>query len=142
MLLVGLKKFLVMMLLLISLSAFRQLWTSSTNIADRGTDALDRWEANMILAKEDLPINRGLVGYISEENVPGAEYEYWDSETEFLLTQYALAPLVLKKGPIAEWNVVVLNDKDLETWLTAYHGQYEITTIKGKVRIFHNLGTP
>lgn len=142
MLLAGLRKILVIVMLVISLSAIRQLWTSSMNIADRGSDALDRWEANMILAKEDLPINRGVVGYISEENVPGAEYEYWDSETEFLLTQYALAPLVLKKGPIAEWNVVVLNDKDLATWLTAYHGHYEITTIKGKVRIFRNLGIP
>ena len=142
MLLAGLRNILVIVMLVISLSAIRQLWTSSMNIADRGTNALDRWEANMILVKEDLPINRGLVGYISEENVPGAEYEYWDSETEFLLTQYALAPLVLKKGPIAEWNVVVLSDKDLATWLAAYPGQYEITTIKGKVRIFHNLGNP
>jgi hypothetical protein len=96
----------------------------------------------MRLAKKALPIKRGVIGYVSEQDVPGAKYEYWDTETEFLLTQYAMAPLILKKGPVAEWNVAVLNYKDLATWQKTYPDLYEIITIKGKVRIFHRLNNP
>ena len=94
----------------------------------------------MILLRESLPVNRGVVGYISEEDVAGLEYEYWDNETEFLLTQYALAPLIFKKGLSAEWNVVVLKNEDLVKWLAANPGTYEIIKIKSKFHILHNLG--
>jgi hypothetical protein len=142
MLLAWTKKILVALLLLINLFSIGQFWINSTNIADRGADALDRWEADMRLAKKALPIKRGVIGYVSEQDVPGAKYEYWDTETEFLLTQYAMAPLILKKGPVAEWNVAVLNYKDLATWQKTYPDLYEIITIKGKVRIFHRLNNP
>jgi hypothetical protein len=146
MLLAWLKKILVVLLLLINLSAIGQLWMASMNIPDRGAATLDRWEAQMILVKKTLPIQRGVVGYVSEEDVPGADYAFWDTETEFLLTQYALAPLILKKGSIAEWNVVVLNDKNLATWESllqeTYPHPYEIINIKSNIRIFHKLGYP
>ncbi|MBK7456827.1 MAG: hypothetical protein IPJ46_24805 [Anaerolineales bacterium] len=136
----GIKKTLVILLLLFSLFNIKQLWSASLDIGDRGTETLDRWEADMILLKESLPVNRGVVGYISEEDVAGLEYEYWDNETEFLLTQYALAPLIFKKGLSAEWNVVVLKNEDLLKWLTANPGTYEIVKIKSKFHILHNLG--
>ena len=136
----GIKKTLVILLLLFSLFNIKQLWSASLDIGDRGTETLDRWEADMILLKESLPVNRGVVGYISEEDVAGLEYGYWDNETEFLLTQYALAPLILKKGLSAEWNVVVLKNEDLLKWLTANPGTYEIVKIKSKFHILHNLG--
>ena len=146
MLLAWVKKILVVVLLLINLSVIGQLWISSMNIPDRGADTLDRWEAQMILVKKALPIQRGVVGYVSEEDVPDADYAFWDTETEFLLTQYALAPLILKKGSIAEWNVVVLNDKNLATWESllqkTYPHPYEIIAIKSNIRIFHKLGNP
>ena len=136
----GIKKILVILLLLFSLFNIKQLWSASLGIGDRGTETLDRWEADMILLRESLPVNRGVVGYISEEDVAGLKYEYWDNETEFLLTQYALAPLILKKGLSAEWNVVVLKNEDLLKWLAANPGTYEIIKIKSKFHILHNLG--
>jgi len=136
----GIKKILVILLLLFSLFNIKQLWSASLDIGDRGTETLDRWEADMILLGESLPVNRGVVGYISEEDVAGLEYGYWDNETEFLLTQYALAPLISKKGLSAEWNVVVLKNEDLLKWLAANPGTYEIIKIKSKFHILHNLG--
>lgn len=96
----------------------------------------------MQLVREALPINRGLVGYISEEDLEGAEFAYWDNETEFLLTQYALAPLILKKGLAAKWNVVVLRDQDIEQWLQANPGEYELINIKGRFNLLHDLSIP
>ncbi len=136
----GIKKILVLILLLFSLFNIKQLWSASLDIGDRGAETLDQWEADMILLRESLPVDRGVVGYISEEDVAGLEYEYWDNETEFLLTQYALAPLILKKGLSAEWNVVVLKNEDLLKWLAANPGTYEIIKIKSKFHILHNLG--
>ena len=96
----------------------------------------------MQLVREALPITRGVVGYITEEDVEGAEFAYWDIETEFLLTQYALAPLIVQKGAIAEWNVAALTKDDLEKWLQAHPGQYEVFKIKGKFNILHAVGAP
>lgn len=96
----------------------------------------------MQLVREALPIERGLVGYISEEDVENVEFAYWDIETEFLLTQYALAPLIVKKGLAAEWNVVALKDDDLKKWLQSNSGDYEIIKIKGKFSVLHDLGNP
>ncbi len=137
-----LKKVLVALLMLINLFYVEQIWISSINIGDRGAKSLERWDADVMLVKKSLPIKRGVIGYVSEQDIPGAECGYWDTETEFLLTQYALAPLILKKGPVAEWNVAILDYKNLKTWEETYPGRYEIITIKGKVRIFHRLNNP
>lgn len=140
--LANIKKSLVVLLLLINVFFVGQDWVASTNIADRGAHALDYWEAQMALVRDSLPIKRGVVGYISEQDVPGAEYGLWDIETEFFLTQYALAPLIVKKGIVAEWNVVVLSNKDLAIWAKTYTGQYKIIDVEGKVHVLHRLEAP
>lgn len=136
----GIRKILVILLTLISINYVVQLWQSSMDIGDTGSKELDRWEADMQLVREILPIERGIVGYISQEDVEGSEFEYWDNETEFLLTQYALAPLIVKKGLAAEWNVIVLKNEDLEKWLQMHPGEYEITNLKNQIHVLHDLG--
>jgi hypothetical protein len=140
------KKILVIALILVNLFTIEQFWISSTNIVNRGSDSLEQWEAQMTLVKKALPIKRGVIGYITEQDITGVEYGYWDTEAEFFLTQYELAPLILKKGLVAEWNVVVLDNKNLRIWQAilqeTYPVPYEIITIKGKVRIFHRLDNP
>lgn len=131
-------------LLLIFFSAFymKQLLAGSINIGDTGAERLDRWEADMQLVRDTLPIQRGVVGYISESDLEGVEFAFWDDETEFILTQYALAPLILKKGLAAEWNVVVLREEYLKMWLEQNPGQYEIIKVKGQFSVLRDLGTP
>ena len=136
----GIRKILVISLTFISINYVVQLWQSSMDIGDTGSKELDRWEADMQLVREILPIERGTVGYISQEDVAGSDFEYWDNETEFLLTQYALAPLIVKKGLAAEWNVIVLKNEDLEKWLQMHPGEYEITNLKNQIHVLHDLG--
>src|SRR6266498_2496954 len=99
------KKTLVVLLVLASLFSVVRHWQYTLTLGrdTRGTDALDRWEKRLALAKEILPIKRGVVGYIAGLNAPDASYIDWDAEGEYILTQYTLAPLILKKGPVAEW---------------------------------------
>lgn len=114
--------------------------SGSQNIGDTGSERLNRWEADMQLVRKTLPVERGLIGYISEEELEGVEYAFWDNETEFILTQYALAPLILKKGLAAEWNIVVLRREYLEMWLEANPGEYEIIEVKGQFHLLRDLG--
>ena len=46
------------------------------------------------------------------------------------LAQYALAPLVLRRGADQEWNLAVLSDGAMQAWEELHEGEYEITFIK------------
>lgn len=136
------RKILVALLLAFSLFSMYQLVFASTHIGDTGSERLDLWEADMGRVREAIPVDRGVVGYISEEDLDNAEFAFWDNETEFMLTQYALAPLILKKGLASEWNVVVLREEDLKGWLEANPGNYEVIKVKGQFSVLHDLGAP
>jgi hypothetical protein len=74
---------------------------------------------------------------VGEWDVAGLEYGYWDQSTEYLLAQYALAPLILVRGAQAEWTVVILNQEAFEDWQRANPGQFEITSLKHNVHLLH-----
>lgn len=138
------KRVLVILLVLGSLFSVVQHWQSTRELSrdNRGTDALDRWESRMARAREVLPVKRGVVGYLAALEETDAASTDWDTETEYILTQYALAPLILKKGPVAEWNVAILSSKDVELWQEMYPGQFEVIPVEGNVFIFHRLVQP
>ncbi len=133
---------LVTLLVIFSLYSMYQMVFASMHIGDTGSERLDLWEADMQLIREALPMERGVVGYISEEDLEGVEFAFWDNETEFILTQYALAPLIVKKGFAGEWNVVVLKEANLKQWLYANPGNYDLIKIKGRFSILHDLSAP
>ena len=45
-----------------------------------------------------------MIGYISDSDVPGAAYDAANDEGEYILTQYALAPIIIVRGTDQEWN--------------------------------------
>lgn len=133
-----LRKVAVVVLVLASLfSAFRY-WRSMIGV-DRDAARISAWEARMAEARDDLPIERGVVGYVGEWDVPGFNYAYWDQEGEYMLAQYALAPLILKRGPVAEWNVAVLSQEALAAWQAAHGDEFEILPVERNVYILHRL---
>jgi hypothetical protein len=134
------RKYIVAAFVVFSIYNMHLALSGSQNIGDTGSERLNRWEADMQLVRKTLPVERGLIGYISEEELEGVEYAFWDNETEFILTQYALAPLILKKGLAAEWNIVVLRREYLEMWLEANPGEYEIIEVKGQFHLLRDLG--
>lgn len=60
-------------------------------------DAATEWEKRLSALREDLP-ERGVIGYVSEQDYPGVSFNIVDQDEEFALTQYALAPLILDRG--------------------------------------------
>lgn len=138
------KRALVILMVVGSLSSVVQHWRSTLGLSrdNRGTNALDRWETRLAHAKEVLPIKRGVIGYITDLHTQDPSSTDWDTETEYILTQYALAPLILEKGPAAEWNVAILSLKDVALWQETYPGQFEVIPVEGNVFIFHKLDHP
>jgi len=138
------KRVLVVLLVLGSVFSIVQQWRFTLNLSreNRGTDALDRWESRLALVKDVLPIKRGVIGYITELHTADSMSTDWDTETEYILTQYALAPLILKKGPVAEWGVAILSNKDVALWQATYPGLFEVIRVEGNVFIFHKLDNP
>ena len=129
-------------LLVLTCAASSLLYMRSTAGMERGSEALQGWEDRLAPARAALPVKRGLVGYLSEWDVPGAEYGVWDQESEYLLAQYALAPLILVKGGSQEWNVAVLSRESLEAWQAAYPGAYEVIRLEHGVYLLHKLNSP
>ena len=133
----------IAVILLVSASAATSLqYAQSTRGLERGAEALNAWEARLEPVRAALPVKRGVIGYIGEWDVLGTSYGVWDQESEYLLTQYALAPLILVKGPAAEWNVAVLERRSLEVWQSAHPGEYEVIPLKHNVYLLHKLNLP
>ncbi|GAP21099.1 hypothetical protein [Leptolinea tardivitalis] len=73
------------------------------------TDMVTDWDRRLRKFRLDLP-ESGIVGYLSDRDIPGYKYGIRDEEVEFILTQYTLAPVVLERG--ANHKVVVGNFRD------------------------------
>ena len=135
----GLKRAMVVILVAAGLFSAVQQWLSTLH-ADRGGEAIATWEARLVPARKVLPFDRGVIGYVGDWDVPGVSYALWDQESEYLLTQYALAPLVLKKRIVTEWNVAVLKPKTFAAWQAVYGTQFEVFSVGRNVYVLHRLG--
>ena len=60
-------------------------------------DSASGWENRLRGIKDDLP-KTGIVGYVSEQDYPGASYSATDQDEEFALSLYSLAPVILDRG--------------------------------------------
>ena len=62
-------------------------------------DAASTWPERLRLVQQDLPPS-GVIGYLSEQDYPGAPFSPIGQDEEFVLTQYVLAPLILERGSV------------------------------------------
>ncbi len=62
-----------------------------------GQDGRSLWEQRLTELRGDLP-KQGVIGYVSEQDIPGAAYDPVNSNEEYALTQYFLAPLIVQRG--------------------------------------------
>ncbi len=73
-------------------------------------DGVKKWEERMIPIRKYLPASVHEVGYISD-NESSAIYE------EYSLTQFALAPVVVRHGVDFEWIIGNFTQRDFENIL-------------------------
>jgi len=63
----------------------------------KGDDMVTAWDKRLRKIRPLLP-EYGVVGYLADWDIPGAQYGSSDQEVEFLLAQYTVAPVILERG--------------------------------------------
>ena len=85
----------VSLIMIASLFASVQNLISTKELGSVRDDPVADWEKRFAPIKEQLPFQRGVVGYISDSSVAGAAYDAANDEGEYVLTQYVLAPIII-----------------------------------------------
>jgi len=112
---------------------------STKNLGSISDDPVADWEIRFGPLKQQLPFQRGVVGYISDSSIPGITYNAANDEGEYVLTQYVLAPIIIVKGTDQEWNIANLDKDAYAVWSKTNQGQFEVTTFKDKLYLLHRL---
>ncbi len=104
-------------------------------------DPVADWERRFQPLKALLPFQRGFVGYISDSAIPGIAYDAANDEGEYILSQYAMAPIILIKGTDQEWNIGNLSRGAFEEWSAHHSGAFDVTPLKGSLYLLHRVGS-
>jgi hypothetical protein len=132
--------------ILLGLIAAASFYASAGNlIATAGLgsiaeDPVADWEVRFEPLRARLPFVRGVVGYLSDSGVPGASYDKANDEGEYILTQYALAPIIMVWGTDQEWNVANLSTEAYRLWLTQEHPEFDIRPLGSGLYLLHRTG--
>jgi hypothetical protein len=120
----------------VSLDNARFAHSSQTQVTPSG-DAVSKWEKRIQPALEHVPEGIQVVGYVAEWDLPGVEYNLVDQDTEYTLTQYALAPRSLQPGLEPEWIIGNFTRPGFREWLDQNLPSYEIREIGFGIYLIH-----
>jgi hypothetical protein len=129
----------LVLVVLASLFASVRNLISTRDLGSLTDDPVADWEKRFAPLIAQLPFKSGVVGYISDSNIPGAAFNPANDEGEYVLTQYALAPIIIVRGTGQEWNIGNLDKPAFDTWSRSHQGQFEVISFKDKLYLFHRL---
>jgi hypothetical protein len=123
----------IFLMVIVFLSVKTALQNLQSDKSDQSEDmaAVVIWNERVSQLIAPIPFKRGLVGYISSEDIAGAAFDSADTEGEFVLTQYALAPLILVRGAEQEWNILNIDALSYQKWLQAHADNFELVQSGG-----------
>ncbi len=134
-----LQRALLVLLIAASLYGSIQNLIASRELGSLTDDPVADFEKRFEPLKQRLPFQRGVVGYISDSSVPGASYDVSNDEGEYVLTQYAMAPIIIVKGTDQVWNIGNLSPQAYKLWSQSNHGQFEVIPFKANIYLIHRL---
>lgn len=100
-------------------------------------DFVSDWEKRMGWVKKRLPENVTLIGYVADGDLPDVTTNPVDQDNEYMLSQYALAPIRVVPGLEAEWILGNFTTPDFEVWLDTSLQKYEITSLGYGIYLIH-----
>ncbi|HJS18408.1 MAG TPA: hypothetical protein VJ785_06655 [Anaerolineales bacterium] len=98
---------------------------------------VDKWEKRINRIKNFIPEDVTLIGYVADWDLPGIQYNLVDQDAEYMLTQYALAPIQVKPGLDPEWVIGNFTTPGFEDWLDKQLQSYEIIDLDQGIYIIH-----
>jgi hypothetical protein len=123
-----------------SLYAAAHNLASTADLGSPQDDPVADWEKRFAPVRQRLPFARGVIGYISDSDVPGAAYDPANDEGEYVLTQYALAPIVIVRGTSQEWNLANLTRDSYGRWRAGHAAGFEIVFQQNGLYLLHRNG--
>ena len=112
---------------------------SAMAIGSLTSDPVTQWEVRFQAVKKLLPFQRGVIGYLTNSDVPGAKYDVNNEDGEYTLTQYSMAPIILVRGDNEEWTFANLNSKAFQLWSQSNHGQFRVIPLKDDLYLLQRL---
>ena len=127
---------------LVILSLFEAYHNTTSALADWDPDqpqnnSVDRWEERIQPIRNHLPEDVTLVGYAADWDIPDSEYNPIDQDAEYVLTQYALAPIMVEPGLEHEWIIGNFLNPAFESWLDESLPAYEIRSLGFGIYLIH-----
>lgn len=98
---------------------------------------VERWEKRIQPVRNHLPEDITLVGYVADWDIPNSEYNPIDQDAEYVLTQYALAPIMVQPGLEQEWIIGNFLHPGFEEWLDQSLPSYEIKSLGFGIYLIH-----
>jgi hypothetical protein len=114
-------------------------FVSSFNKRSNDTAVVANWDKRLSNLIAPIPIKRGVIGYISNEDIPGAAFSQNDVSGEYVLTQYSVAPLILVRGTDQEWNILNLDTQAYEKWHQTHENGFEVVVFTGGMYLVHKV---
>jgi hypothetical protein len=137
---VWLRRGLLGAIVLASLLASIQNLVATRTLGSTTDDPVADWDRRFQPLKARLPFQRGFVGYISDSSIPGITFDAANDEGEYILTQYAMAPIIITKGTDQEWNIGNLTSGGFKAWSAQNSGTFEVTPLRGSLYLLHRIG--
>jgi hypothetical protein len=140
-----LQKALVALFLLASLASSLQILFGTRDRwqAQAGApEPVSEWDARLARLRAAIPIGNGIVGYVGDWDVLTMDPDsgpYADQETEYILTQYSLAPLILERGADFEWVVANLSPSAYKIWRASLTGEFRVLEFGWDLHLIHRL---
>ena len=101
-------------------------------------DMVSSWDKRMAGLRADLPADVKTIGYVGNWDIlPSSDYVYADEETEFVLTQYALSPIIIERGDNEEWVILNLNREAYDIWIKRQPQDIKITDYGLRIFLVH-----
>jgi hypothetical protein len=101
-------------------------------------DMVSSWDKRMTGLRADLPADIRTIGYVGNWDIlPEGDYVYADEETEFVLTQYALSPVIVKRGDDEEWVILNLSPKAYDIWIQGQPKDMQVTDYGLRIFLVH-----
>lgn len=98
---------------------------------------VDKWEKRIQRVRSHIPGDVTTLGYVADWDLPGVQYDIIDQDAEYMLTQYALAPLRVIPGLDQEWIIGNFTHAGFEAWLDEQIPSYEIVDLKQGIYLIH-----
>ncbi len=133
-----LQRIILVVIALLGVKTGLESFVSTVNM--RSNDmSVANWDERISNLTALIPFERGFIGYISNADIPGAAFDEDDASGEYILTQFAVAPIILIRGTDQEWNILNLDPKAYEKWYQANANDFEVVNFGGGVYLVRKV---